>query len=88
MATKLMEKRVSNHTIDREKQEDPIAAQELAVSREKAQRAREQFEREYEIRVQQQRLASGCCEMCGKPLNRLDRIRRASRHRRCRTFVD
>ena len=79
---------MSNHTIDRDKQEDPIAAQELAVSREKAQRAREQFEKEYEIRIQQQRLAAGCCEMCGEPLNRLDRIRRASRHRRCTTFVD
>ena len=79
---------MSNHTIDRDKQDDPIAAQELAISRERAQRAREQFEQEYENRIQQERRAAGCCEMCGQPLTRLDRLRRASRHRRCATFMD
>jgi len=79
---------VGNHTIDRDKQGDPIAAQELAISREKAQRAREQFEREYENRIQNERRAAGCCEMCGQPLTRLDRFRRSSRHRRCTTFMD
>jgi len=79
---------VSNHTIDRDKQDDPIAAQELAISRERAQRAREQFEQEYENRIQQERRAAGCCEMCGQPLTRLDRLRRASRHRRCAIFMD
>jgi hypothetical protein len=79
---------VSNHTVDRDKQDDSIAAHELAISREKAQRAREQFEREYERRIQQERRVAGCCEMCGQPLTRLDRLRRASRHRRCTTFAD
>ena len=79
---------MSNHTIDRDKQDDPIAAQELAISRERAQRAREQFEQEYENRIQQERRAAGCCEMCGQPLTRLDRLRRASRHRRCAIFMD
>ena len=79
---------MSNHTIDRDKQDDPIAAQELAISRERAQRAREQFEQEYENRIQQERHAAGCCEMCGQPLTRLDRLRRASRHRRCAIFMD
>ena len=79
---------MSSHTVDRDKQDDPIAAQELAISRERAQRAREQFEQEYENRIQQERRAAGCCEMCGQPLTRLDRLRRASRHRRCATFMD
>jgi hypothetical protein len=79
---------VSNHTIDRDKQDNLIAAQELAIGRDKAQRAREQFEREYEHRIQQERRSAGCCEMCGQPLTRLDRFRRASRHRRCRIFID
>ena len=79
---------MSNHTIDRDKQDDPIAAQELAISRERAQRAREQFEQEYENRIQQERRAAGCCEMCGQSLTRLDRLRRASRHRRCASFMD
>ena len=79
---------MSNHTIDRDKHDDPIAAQELAINRDKAQRAREQFEREYENRIQQERRAAGCCEMCGQPLTRLDRFRRALRHRRCMTFMD
>jgi len=76
---------VSHHT-DRET--DPIAAQELAISREKALRAREQFEREYEDRIQRERRAAGCCELCGGALTRLDRLRRAARHRRCTTFMD
>ena len=79
---------MSNHTIDRDRHEDPIAAQELAINREKAQRAREQFEREYENRIQQERRATGCCEMCGQPLTRLDRLVRSARHRRCITFMD
>ena len=79
---------MSNHTIDRDKHDDPIAAQELAISREKAQRAREQFEREYENRIQQERRAACCCEMCGQPLNRLDRLVRSVRHRRCTTFME
>jgi hypothetical protein len=74
--------------VDREKQADPIAAQELAISREKAQRAREQFEREYEERIRRERRVAGCCEMCGGSLTTLDRIRRSARHRRCSTFID
>ena len=79
---------MSHQKVDREKEADPIAAQELAISREKAQRAREQFEREYEERIQRERRARGCCEMCGGPLTTLDRIRRSARHRRCTTFVE
>jgi len=69
-------------------QDDPIAAQELAISREKAQRAREQFEKQYENRIQRERRAARCCEMCGQPLNRLDLLIRSVRHRRCTTFMD
>jgi hypothetical protein len=73
--------------IDREKQDD-TAAQELASSRDKALRAREQFERQYEEGVRRERHAAGCCEMCGGPLTAFDRFRRAARHRRCTTFTE
>jgi hypothetical protein len=75
-------------TTDRENREDPIPAQEIAMNREKAQRAREQFEREYDARVQAERQASGLCIMCGVVLSPLDRLLRARRHRRCHIFVD
>ena len=77
-----------SHTTDRDDSGDPMAAQELAVNREKALRAREQFEREYEDRIQRERRAAGCCELCGEVLTTLDRLRRATRHRRCLAFVD
>jgi len=75
-------------TTDRENREDPIPAQEIAINREKAQRAREQFEREYDARVQAERRASGLCIMCGAILSPLDRLLRARQHRRCHTFTD
>ena len=77
-----------SNTIDRDRQGDPIAGQELAISREKARRAREQFEREYETRIQRERYEAGCCEMCGMPLTAIDRLLRSHRHRRCTTFSD
>jgi hypothetical protein len=77
-----------SHTTDRDNPGDPMAAQELAVNREKALRAREQFEREYEERIQRERRAAGRCELCGEALTTLDRLRRATSHRRCTIFVE
>ena len=79
---------MSHQSMDPENQSDPMAAQELVISREKARRAREHFEREYEARIQRERREAGCCEMCGGPFSTLERFRRANKHRRCTTFTE
>ena len=79
---------MSTHATDHKNEGDLIAAQESAANRDKARRAREQFEKAYEARIKDERRASGCCVLCGETLSTFARLRRASRHFRCSTFIE
>jgi hypothetical protein len=76
------------HAMDDKGEADLIAAQQTTAGREKAQRAREQFEQAFEVRIKDERQALGVCILCGEPLNSLARFRRALQHRRCQTFIE
>ena len=79
---------LSTHSTDREDERNQITAQQTYADRERARRAREEFEKAYEARIQEERQAAGCCILCGEPLNALARLRRARQHLRCTTFSE
>ena len=68
-------------------EEKLLEAQRRSAREEQAQRAREQFENQWEGEVRKSRATRGLCVLCGRPHARILRLFGFQRHPRCTRFT-
>jgi hypothetical protein len=68
--------------------EQTFSDQERLADAEKSRRAREQFEKNWELEIRRARQAANLCVLCGRSLGVIARIGGAIQHSGCNAFAE